>query len=105
TKYMAGFLGPWGINVNAICPGLTLTDAAKRIVPEDMMAILPMMTALKRALEPADLTGTAVFLASQDSALMTGQLLVGAGGMIMLGVNDLRESSSSGQQHDRRLPR
>jgi len=85
TKYMAGYLGPWGINVNAICPGLTMTDAAKRIVPEDMMAMLPMMNALKRPLQPKDLTGTAVFLASEDSDMMTGQVLVVDGGMIMLG--------------------
>ena len=85
TKYMAGYLGPWGINVNAICPGLTLTEAAKRIVPEDMMTMLPMFNALKRALQPQDLTGTAVFLASEDSDKMTGQVLVVDGGMIMLG--------------------
>jgi 3-oxoacyl-[acyl-carrier protein] reductase len=85
TKYMAGALGPWGINVNAICPGLTLTEAAKRVVPEEMLQMLPMFTALKRALAPEDLTGTAVFLASDDSDLMTGQVLVVDGGMIMLG--------------------
>jgi NAD(P)-dependent dehydrogenase (short-subunit alcohol dehydrogenase family) len=85
TKYMAGYLGPWGINVNTICPGLTLTEAAKRIVPEDMMSMLPMFTALKRALQPQDLTGTAVFLASEDSDAMTGQVLVVDCGMIMLG--------------------
>jgi 3-oxoacyl-[acyl-carrier protein] reductase len=85
TKYMAGYLGPWGINVNAICPGLTLTEAAKRIVPDDMMSMLPMFNALKCALQPEDLTGTAVFLASEDSDKMTGQVLVVDGGMIMLG--------------------
>jgi 3-oxoacyl-[acyl-carrier protein] reductase len=85
TKYMAGSQGPWGINVNAICPGLTLTEAAKRIVPEDMMAMLPMFTAMRRPLDPRDLTGTAVFLASEDSDMMTGQVLVVDGGMIMLG--------------------
>jgi 3-oxoacyl-[acyl-carrier protein] reductase len=85
TKYMAGYLGPWGINVNTICPGLTLTEAAKRIVPEDMMSMLPMFTALKRPLQPQDLTGTAVFLASEDSDAMTGQVLVVDCGMIMLG--------------------
>ena len=85
TKYMAGQLGPWGINVNTICPGLTLTEAAKKIVPDDMMSMLPMFNALKRALQPQDLTGTAVFLASEDSDMMTGQVLVVDGGMIMLG--------------------
>ena len=85
TKYMAGYLGPWGINVNAICPGLTITEAAKRIVPEEMMSMLPMFNSLKCALQPEDLTGTAVFLASEDSDKMTGQVLVVDGGMIMLG--------------------
>jgi NAD(P)-dependent dehydrogenase (short-subunit alcohol dehydrogenase family) len=85
TKYMAGALGPWGINVNAIAPGVTMTEATKKIVPEGMADMLVAFTALKRALQPEDLTGTAVFLASEDSDLMTGQTLVVDGGMIMLG--------------------
>src|SRR6185503_3964303 len=36
TKYMAGALGPWGINVNAIAPGVTMTEDTKKIVPEGM---------------------------------------------------------------------
>jgi NAD(P)-dependent dehydrogenase (short-subunit alcohol dehydrogenase family) len=85
TKYMAGALGPWGINVNAIAPGVTMTEATKKIVPEEMASALVMFSALRKALEPEDLTGTAVFLASADSDLMTGQVLVVDGGMIMLG--------------------
>ena len=50
-----------------------------------MMDMLPMFNALKCALQPQDLTGTAVFLASEDSDMMTGQVLVVDGGMIMLG--------------------
>lgn len=85
TKYFAGALGAWGINVNAICPGVTMTEATKSVVPEGMLSMIVMMTALKKALEPEDLTGTAVFLASSDSDLMTGQVLVVDAGMIMLG--------------------
>lgn len=85
TKYFAGALGAFGINVNAICPGVTLTEATKSVVPEPIMQAIVNNTALKRALEPEDLTGTAVFLASADSDLMTGQVLVVDGGMIMLG--------------------
>ncbi len=85
TKYFAGALGPWGINVNAIAPGLTMTEATKSVVPEEMMSMLVMFTALKKSLQPEDLTGTAVFLASSDSDLMTGQVLVVDAGMIMLG--------------------
>lgn len=85
TKYFAGSLGPWGINVNAIAPGVTLTEATKSVVPPEMIDMLVMYTALKKPLNPEDLTGTAVFLASSDSDMMTGQVLVVDGGMIMLG--------------------
>ena len=85
TKYMAGALGPWGINVNAIAPGVTMTEATKKIVPEGMADALVSFSALRKPLQPEDLTGTAVFLASADSDLMTGQVLVVDGGMIMLG--------------------
>ncbi len=85
TKYMAGALGPWGINVNAIAPGVTMTEATKKIVPPEMASMIVMFTALRKALEPEDLTGTAVFLASADSDLMTGQVLVVDGGGVMLG--------------------
>jgi len=85
TKYFAGALGPFGINVNAICPGVTMTEATKTVVPEQIIQAIVSNTALRRALEPEDLTGTAVFLASTDSDLMTGQVLVVDGGMIMLG--------------------
>ncbi len=85
TKYFAGALGGFGINVNAICPGVTLTEATKTVVPEQIIQAIVGNTALKRALQPEDLTGTAVFLASSDSDLMTGQVLVVDGGMIMLG--------------------
>jgi 3-oxoacyl-[acyl-carrier protein] reductase len=85
TKYMAGALGPWGINVNAIAPGVTMTEATRKIVPEAIASSLVMFSALRRPLAPEDLTGTAVFLASDDSDLMTGQVLVVDGGMVMLG--------------------
>ena len=85
TKYMAGALGPWGINVNAIAPGVTLTEATKKVVPDQIMQHLVAGTALRKALQPEDLAGTAVFLASADSDLMTGQTLVVDGGSTMLG--------------------
>ena len=85
TKYMAGALGPWGINVNAIAPGVTMTEATKKIVPPELANMIVMFTALRKALQPEDLTGTAVFLASEDSDMMTGQVLVVDGGGVMLG--------------------
>ena len=85
TKWMASMLGPMKIRVNAIAPGLTMTDATKKVVPGIIMEKITEATALGRQLEAADLTGTAVYLASDDSALMTGQVLVVDGGLVMLG--------------------
>jgi len=85
TKSMATALGPLGIRVNAIAPGLTMSEATKSVVPGVIMERITAATALRRSLEPDDLAGTAVYLASDDSALMTGQVLVVDGGLVMLG--------------------
>jgi 3-oxoacyl-[acyl-carrier protein] reductase len=85
TKSIAAAIGRYGIRVNCIAPGLTMSEATKQIVPDFFMDKLTEATALKRRLEPEDLAGTAVYLASDDSALMTGQVLVVDAGLIMLG--------------------
>jgi 3-oxoacyl-[acyl-carrier protein] reductase len=86
THYMAGSCGRFGIRVNAIAPGPTMTEATKQGVPEHIMEmIINFQMAIHRALEPDDLTGTAVWLASDDSKMVTGQVIPVDGGMIMLG--------------------
>lgn len=75
TKFLAGQLGRHNVTVNCICPGLTMTAATKKIVPDEFLGMLPMMTAMKRKLQPEDLTGAAVFFASDDANLITGQVL------------------------------
>jgi 3-oxoacyl-[acyl-carrier protein] reductase len=86
THFMAGAVGVAGVRVNAIAPGPTLTDATKESVPADILEmIVNMMMAIKRPLDPDDITGTAVFLASDDSKMVTGQCIPVDGGMIMLG--------------------
>jgi len=84
TRWMAQTLGQYNIRVNGIAPGVVLTEATLKLMPEDMIAYFRNQTALKRDLQPADLAGTAVFLASDDSALMSGQTLVVDAGRIML---------------------
>ncbi|MEJ5254118.1 MAG: SDR family oxidoreductase [Acidimicrobiales bacterium] len=85
TKFLAAQLGPYGVTVNCIAPGVTMTEATKRIVPEEFLPFVTMMTAMKRELTPQDLTGTAVFFASDDAALVTGQVLCVDGGLAMPG--------------------
>lgn len=85
TKMSAGELGSWGIRVNCIAPGVTLTEATRKQVPEDRIRQIVAMSALKRTLSPEDLTGTAVYFASDDSALVTGQVLCVDAGAVMPG--------------------
>jgi NAD(P)-dependent dehydrogenase (short-subunit alcohol dehydrogenase family) len=86
THFMAGCVGISGIRVNAIAPGPTLTDATLQMVPREMLdMIINMMMAIKRPLDPDDLCGTAVWLASDDSKMVTGQVIPVDGGMVMLG--------------------
>lgn len=83
TKTMAMDLGRYGIRVNAIAPGVVASEATKKIMSPQSMEDFRALTALGRTLQPSDLAGTAVFLASEDSALMTGQVLIVDAGLIM----------------------
>ncbi len=83
TKFLASQLGQYNVTVNCISPGVTMTEATKKIVPEEYIGMLPMMSAMKRTLEPEHLTGAAVFFASDDAELVSGQVLCVDGGAVM----------------------
>ena len=83
TRVMARQLGEFGINVNCMTPGSTMSEA--NVSEEVLKRREGSMDkrAFKRVETPADIVGTAVFLASADSDFVTGQLLVVEGGGIM----------------------
>jgi 3-oxoacyl-[acyl-carrier protein] reductase len=83
TKFLAAQLGAWNITVNCIAPGVTMTEATKKIVPEMFIEGMTSMTAMKSTLEPEDLAGACVFFASDDAKFVTGQTLVVDGGLAM----------------------
>jgi 3-oxoacyl-[acyl-carrier protein] reductase len=83
TQVAAKELGPHGINVNAICPGYVLTEMGAATRTEEMVAGWSAMSPLGRCAEPDDVAGVALFLASPESAYMTGQALNVTGGMMM----------------------
>jgi 3-oxoacyl-[acyl-carrier protein] reductase len=82
TRSLARELGPDGICVNAVAPGLTTTDAAMTHGQEAAERSI-RTRAIPRAQTPDDITGTVVFLASDASSFMTGQLLVVNGGSVL----------------------
>lgn len=83
TKFLAVQLGAHGVTVNCIAPGLTMTEATRRQVPEEFLPFVTMMTAMKQELQPEDITGAAVFFASDDARMVTGQVLCVDGGLAM----------------------
>jgi 3-oxoacyl-[acyl-carrier protein] reductase len=85
TKFLAAQLGAFNVTVNCIAPGVTMTEATKKIVPAEFLPMVTMMTAMKKTLEPEDLTGAAVFFASDDANFVTGQVLCVDGGGAMPG--------------------
>lgn len=85
TRVLARELGPHKICVNAIAPGLTMSEAVARgsNYNAEMIAANRDTRALKRNQEPEDLMGAVVFLASSESDFMTGQTMVIDGGSVM----------------------
>ena len=71
--------GPAAITVNAIAPGFTLTEASYGLM-ENAEATAWTAARIKRASQPEDIVGAALFLAGPDSAYVTGQTLVVDGG-------------------------
>lgn len=82
TRVLAAELGPFGICVNAIAPGLTDTEAA-RTIAGDIKKYDVTRTPLGRLEQPEDLVGAVIFFASDESDFITGQTLVVDGGRYM----------------------
>ena len=80
TRVMAQMLGSRGIRVNAVCPGVTMSPATKAVVPPQIIEELVESSILGTTLEPEDMTGLIVYLASNESSKMTGQVLINDAG-------------------------
>lgn len=73
VKALARELGPDGITVNAICPGSANTDMPRRHRSEEEVMARLRATPLGRVLEPEDIAGPVLFLASDAASYVTGQ--------------------------------
>jgi len=84
TRALAREVGDDGICVNAISPGLTISDAVRGnpMYPEGYLKVVASGRCFKRDELPEDLTGSIVFLASDDSDFITGQTILVDGGLV-----------------------
>lgn len=83
TKSLSKELGHRNIRVNAVAPGVIETDMVKENVKEETKNALINMTPLHRIGKPNDLSGLYVFLASDLSSFITGQIIGVDGGLLM----------------------
>ena len=82
TKALAKELGPSGINVNCVAPGVVDTDMNSVLTDEDIDA-LKQETPLCRIGNPEDIAESVLFLASDKSNFITGQVISPNGGIVI----------------------
>ncbi len=86
TKGLALELAPFGIRVNAVCPGMIRTPITDRMLanaddPEGMLATWSRAHALDRIGEPYEIAAVVAFLASDEASFVTGSSFVADGGL------------------------
>lgn len=82
TKALAREVGSRGITVNAVAPGFVLTDLTKDL-PEELTGQITKMVPLERWATIEEIAYAVAFLASDEAACITGQVLAVDGGMTM----------------------
>ncbi|MGE5679299.1 MAG: SDR family NAD(P)-dependent oxidoreductase [Bacillota bacterium] len=80
---LAGEFGQYGIRINTVAPGLTLTDATSWM-PEERMQMAAKINPMKRIGQPEDLAGAILLLASDYARYINGGYLPVDGGLTML---------------------
>jgi NAD(P)-dependent dehydrogenase (short-subunit alcohol dehydrogenase family) len=73
ARVLARELGPYGVRVNSITPGLTSSEMVQEVYPSEMLTARAQARVFQREEQPEDLVGTVVFLCSDASAFTTGQ--------------------------------
>lgn len=83
SRNLATELGPLGIRVNCVAPGLVYPTQASEATQESFRESLMAATPLRRIARPEDVAGPVLFLASDWAGFVTGQVLLVDGGLVM----------------------
>ncbi len=83
TKGLAGRLGPHGIRVNSVAPGWVITERQQKLwVSKESLAAHVSKQCIREVMQPDDMVGTCLFLASDCSRMLTAQTLIVDGGFL-----------------------
>jgi NAD(P)-dependent dehydrogenase (short-subunit alcohol dehydrogenase family) len=86
VRNLALELGPDGIRVNAVAPGLVKTDFAQALLDDErMVRYFEGTTPLRRLAEPEDIARVIAFLCGPDSGWLSGQVITADGGLSVTG--------------------
>ena len=83
SRNLASEVGPMGIRVNCVAPGLVYPTQGSQGTKESFREALMAATPLRRLARPEDVAGPVLFLASELGGFMTGQVLLVDGGLVM----------------------
>ena len=83
SRIAAMEFGPYGVTVNAVCPGYVLTEMGADTRSAEQVAAWTAKSPLGRLGQPDDVASAVAFLASEDGSYMTGQAINVTGGMCM----------------------
>lgn len=83
TRCMARELGPSGIAVNAVAPGLVTTEITEQTMPEEYRRQVAQGQCLQQAIVPPDIAEAVAYLAGPAARMVTGQTLLVNGGATM----------------------
>lgn len=77
---LAAEVGPFGITINAVAPGLTRTKSADATLPGELFRQIATLQCIKRNGTPEDQAAVVSFLASEEAGFITGQTILADGG-------------------------
>ena len=83
SRNLAAELGPMGVRVNMVAPGLVYPTAASEATKESVKDAIIAQTPLRRIAGPDDIVGPVLFLSSDWARFVTGQTLYVDGGLVM----------------------
>jgi len=84
SRHLARELGPFGVRVNAFCPGGTMTPMVTQVTPPEELEATAAKFPLRRWGRPEEQAAAIAYLVSDESSYMTGACLDSNGGAVML---------------------